>query len=592
MKLKPDLKKHWPFIVALLTFLSLSTGYLLSYNIADYPDGVAHMGYIFNVVANNFPDYRTGKILFSEKYNYLNHPALYYFLVGELIKLLHLKTHAFLVTQIVNNIITCGLIYVIYKTLMSLRLPKSAILFGLFIFLLTPMFLELSVAANNDPLNMLGCAIVFYGLIITEEDKATHNKAILYIAFGATLTALTKATGALAVLCLIICHIICSFRLWCNLLLNIRKKVWGIIIALLSAVIIYYLIIYIVYGRLFPAPQGDPATWFATITPEAPRLGLYDYIKTFFSYNYFSLTHPYGHNYFPDLTLRLNIIDWTWAAITLSWVLLLAQKKENGYIRKRFIIASVFAFIIYISLYFIVVRKMHLLTGYIGAMQARYFYGFIPLASLLTSLVFEMFKNKMIRFGIALIFIFNVILALYPAAINFYTQYSFMDQRSSYAAIKQNKGNSIFGVLVKNMVLEQSFKATGGTLQEVKLFIATFARLNTCSVRLEILNASNEVVYQTNKGCGDMKDNSWVSFKTGSLRLKDNDKYTLRLSSNDGTPENGIAWYYYKGGENPIYEGTPYGPPSSSNPYPDGVLKVNGQEQKGAFAFNLLFKLK
>ena len=131
-----------------------------------------------------------------------------------------------------------------------------------------------------------------------------------------------------------------------------------------------------------------------------------------------------------------------------------------------------------------------------------------------------------------------------------------------------------FGELLKNRTFEQSFIAEAGLLEEIDLFLANFARKNSGSIFLEIIDPSNQTIAKIEKSMESIKDNSWEKFEIGPLYTVMGQTYKIRLTSSSEQDGNAITWW---ASLNP------------TNSYVKGNAIIDGVPQDTDFAFRIKF---
>ena len=131
-----------------------------------------------------------------------------------------------------------------------------------------------------------------------------------------------------------------------------------------------------------------------------------------------------------------------------------------------------------------------------------------------------------------------------------------------------------FGELLKNRTFEQSFIAEAGLLEEIDLFLANFARKNSGSIFLEIIDPSNQTIAKIEKSMESIKDNSWEKFEIGPLYTVMGQTYKIRLTSSSEQDGNAITWW---ASLNP------------TNSYAKGNAIIDGVSQDTDFAFRIKF---
>ena len=580
-----SLKRYWSIYALFALYTFLTVGYFLSYAMWHFPDGGAHMGYIYDVIKDNYPNYTNGETTLGPKLNYLNHPAMYYLITGELIRLLHGVSHAVVLAQMINFLISGLTIYITWRSLKTLIASELAVFFGVSMVLLTPMFVELSVAVNNDPLNILGCAIIFYGIVNITAEVPRFSKTMLLVFVGGFIAVMTKGTGGLAAVCMVGMHFLANISLWFKHIKRLTAYQWIIIASLVITVLAYYAMQYIHYHTLFPAPQGNPADWFAIINPDRPREELFNYFMAFLNSNFDSFIKPYGHTLFVDSALRISMITITISILFILLPILLIFKNNRDDIVGMFLIQMFLSLILFSIFYFLVLYKMHIRTGYMGAMQARYFYGYLPLLALGIANLLDKLKVNKIRNAMMLLMSASLVLSAYPAwASSIFKTLGMQD-------VGQYTGNKTYAPLVDGCVFEQTFTAEGTKLQSMKLLLATYARVNTAIVKVSILSMDEKTLFKISISSKDIQDNSWHNISTKLEGLVKGQRYIIRLTSLGANIDNSITWIASTGPtEDPHFANTKFGPPVIDDGYHGGEAIVdNIPHPKENFAFQLYF---
>lgn len=572
-----------------LFYLILGIGYSQSYNPGFFPDEFAHMGYVVDVMKNNFPDYNNGLIYSSNKLNYLNHPALYYFIVGELASLLHLQDAFAYLGRYVNMAIsliiialTCGMLY---QTTQS----RLATFVGGAFLLIIPMFVLLGSAVSNDQINVLGCTLVICGLLGLMEvhkDSKPLTSCIVFICAGGIIASLSKATGSLVIVCLLVSVAIFNFSLLIKIIKKISVKQWLIITASIAIVVIYFVCTHSVYSGFYPAPQGTPAAWFWIEHPDAKRLPFSEFFGNFLNGNFVTLTIPYGHVYIMDSEFRIFIVKVILiiVAVMAGCILLKKTTSNNDFYRVTF--SFVMAFFIFFIIYLFTIRDMHLKTGYTGAMQARYFFGFLPICSLVIAKVLSRIKSNLIKGIVFIMMSAALVMSGYPALI----KVSELQVWQSTTIIEQPLFNTSYGYLIKGRRFEQTILAESNTLRGVELMLATFARKNHGPVTLVLIDNSGQTVASEVIMMENLADNTYAWFDFRRVKIIKNQQYTLRLTCDECTQDNAITWWAIKQEfEAPLFLLTRFGP-GAGDRYAKGKAYVDGANVGGAYAFRLYFQ--
>ncbi|NGX87086.1 phospholipid carrier-dependent glycosyltransferase [Rahnella sp. Lac-M11] len=569
-------------IIIIVIFLILCSGYYLNSSLGSFPDENPHLGYVLDVAKNGFPDYAGGKTYNSIKLNRLEHPALYYVLAGIIDKIaILLSSSLYKTLRIINFFISSLTLLFIFKSLHSFKVNNESIILSTFVLISIPMFVLLSASINNDPLMILGCALTFYGLSLYYNDYSVR-KTLHYILAGGVIVSLTKATGALSVVCILFVFCIIENK---KLIIKFRQlKCLDFIYILLSMLCVlgYYLYMHVTYGKFFPAPQGDPSDWFHAAYPDAPRFTKMEYLAAFYQSNLSTLLTPYGHKTFDDWNIRRQLLGLTLSLLPiLSFTVIYKKIKEHSP-QWRFIALSLISFTLFMLFYFLTIHSLNVKTGYTGAMQARYFFGFLPAMVIIYALALQCIKNNIIKILLGLLISCTTLLSFYPA---FYPSVI----KIIHPYFGQTNINSVLGELTKENDFEQDFIAQYNSVERVDLNLATYARKNTGTLSLEIADQSGTIIAKSKINISKISDNAWLEFNFKSTPLIKGSRYILRLSSPDSTHGNAITWYAYKKpNPYPMYNGTIYGPEElNTKQYEGGQAYIDNKSAEATFSFKI-----
>lgn len=558
------------------------------YNPGFFPDEFAHMGYILDVVKNGFPNYISGTRAFDDKFNYLNHPALYYVIVGETVRALHLQNMFAEVGRYVNVFISIGIIILTCKLLYKMTDSVWSVFLGGAFLLTVPMFIVLGSAVNNDQLNILGCTLFVFGMVDLLERHEKSKKltpAILYLCIGGIIAALTKATGSLAVICILISMIGFNFSFFIDLLKKISLKQSIAILLSLFIVVAYYLFMYATYGHFYPAPQSNPAIWFAIDNPLAPRSSFFNFVVSFFQSNTDTLVLPYGHVIFIDNNIRVTLLKAILISLGVMTIYILIRKSFNSTRSIDILSSFIVAFVFFLAFYFYTIRQLHMNTGYPGAMQARYFFGFLPVFSLIIAVAISNINNRLIAGCFSALIILALVASLYPALIKF----SDVHRRQSLTVVEQPSSNTNYGQLVKGRKFEQVIFAKSNSIKGVELLLGTYSRNNHGQLALDLYNAKGDVIASSVLALDSLIDNDYAWFDFKQTPLVVGQKYILRLTCNNCDQDNSITWWANKNdNEYPMFMFTDLGP-SVRGLYPQGSSYVDGTKVDANFTFRLYF---
>ncbi|WP_455916081.1 ArnT family glycosyltransferase [Pantoea agglomerans] len=565
------------FSILMLLFL-LCIGYNISTRLGLFPDETQHLGFVINVIKSGFPDYVNGYGFESNKLNYLEHPALYYLLTGYISKLtLFMVDVSYKSFRLVNYFISALTIIYIYKSLLVMKLRKTSIFFAFFPLLSIPMFIMLSASYNNDPLMIFGCTLVFYSFVLFYENDENLTYFFRYFLLGCVITALTKATGALAIVCIISVFFILQNRKIIQTLRMLKFFDWLWIIIASFIVIIYYSFTYYKFGHFFPSAQENPSIWYKLTVPNAPRMGLIEHLAAFYNSNVYTLLDPYGHQKFDDIVIREKFETLVLLMMPFFWIFSFIKLKiEKNKFLQLFLIFF-FGYLIFMILYFYEIHALNHATGYPGAMQSRYFYGFIPFFIVFFAHAIDCLINRFIRYLVFSILTLTLLLSFYPSYAAFFKGYYGQDTFSSN-----------YGELIKGRVFEQTFTAQSDVLKRIDIFIGTYQRHNSGILHME-LYSDNKLLADSKVEINSISDNSWVPFKFDSLILEAGKTYALKVKADSSETGNAVTWWALGGfKEQPEFLGTPYGPQDlKGNRYLEGLSFVDGHTINGTFTMRI-----
>jgi hypothetical protein len=564
---------------ALLLFVLLCSGFIINFAVGDFPDEVAHLGYVTDVVGRGFPDYASGTMFGSGKFNYLPHPALYYIFAGWAYHLLP-DFPGSVVTGVrsINLLVSLVTLQCYLLGARAAGMSAAAALFGLLFIVSVPMFVVLSASVNNDPLSILGCAMTTVGLILLQQHVPSRLAWPIAVC-GGLIAILSKGTGALTVACLGAawllvprCKVISSGT-------RVRRADWIWMIIAVLVVMAYYGYVLHRYGRLFPAPQGDPSGWFRTEHPQAPRWSLWVHLQQFFAVNVASFSTPYGHVPIPDLPWRANAVKLLLASYPAFAALALLRERALMTPRYRLVVTFLLAQVTFICLYFIAVRLLHMATGYPGAIQARYLFGFLPSMAVVYGIGYS-------HLGVAWLRRLVLVFAAACVGALLYDAYSTFSLRPT---IEQTRGQSNFGELTGDRSFAQKVMLpSSARVRKIELKFATFARINSAPLVLTVLADDGAKLASVAVSAATAGDNAWCAFRFDHLKLDGGRRYTLRLTSPEARPGNAITWWAAAAvPDRPPFLGTPFGPPEPDQYIVKEGAVVDGQPTAAAFTYRI-----
>ncbi len=564
-----------------LIFCALFAGYYASYETGDFPDENAHASYVSDVAKSGFPDYREGMISTTDKLNYLPHPALYYVTSGAILKMTG-NLNDYKIIRAVNLFSGILILLIIFWSMRAMGLKALATFVGLSIPVVVPMFAVLSASINNDPFGIVGCALVCWAFVLF-YDETRRSSALTAFLIGFAVACLSKATAALTVSCMTAFFIFFNRQLVLEIARNLNWKQFFAISSSAFLVVGYYIFMRWNYGDFFPAPQGDPSDWYAADNPNATRWDTLGHLFKFAESNHYTLVTPYGHARFFDLLARPYVVDFIFVAMmVLAWHAS-RKKMESALPYWRLVPVFVFSFVTYLAIYFATIRNMHLETGYPGAMQARYLFGFLPAVAIMAAMGANLLRSVVARVTTTLLFVSGLALSFYPA----YFKILIND------TVEQSQGGADYGELTAGRRFEQTFVAKGSGITKVELLLATYMRANSGDIDLQVVDRGGRVMDGASVAANKLTDNGWAEFRLKDSTLVRGEKYALRLTSKNSRPGNAITWWAAENGKLAVRSkliGTHYGPHDPDpDLFADGNAIVDGTPKRADFAFNIYF---
>ena len=128
------------------------------------------------------------------------------------------------------------------------------------------------------------------------------------------------------------------------------------------------------------------------------------------------------------------------------------------------------------------------------------------------------------------------------------------------------------GEILADMVVEQSFVCDTSSIDTISIKFATYQRINTAKVEVELWNAQkNQKIEQWEFSAEELSDNGFKELQLSQKQQNTKgERYIIIVKSPDGVLGNAITMIA-----------------SESNSYEQGELLVNGQERPGDVFFKL-----
>jgi len=272
-------RSAWP-LALILSVVVLFTAwiYVRHVPVGQPPDEWAHLSYIADISSgtSSLPNYAHSTILSNGQQNYLNHPPLYYSVMGLCGRLLHWDAaKSYRRYRSLSVLMVAAGIFLWSLTLLQWGLGALRTVGLILSVLAVPMFPYLAASINNDNLCYLGVAAFFYGTSILSTNA---RRGAFFCAFGLIVTFLTKATGSLFLVVFMVMMALMSGRSTTPFLK--RRPILIAAIATITICSVYYLPTLFIYHTLFPAPG---ILYQGFIAPEH-ALSFFQFVETFASH--------------------------------------------------------------------------------------------------------------------------------------------------------------------------------------------------------------------------------------------------------------------------------------------------------------------
>lgn len=135
--------------------------------------------------------------------------------------------------------------------------------------------------------------------------------------------------------------------------------------------------------------------------------------------------------------------------------------------------------------------------------------------------------------------------------------------------IIQTRHDGAVGEIFGDNTIGQTFKAAGNGLSGVELLFGAFARKNTGSISISLLDDKKEQLYEVRFPAAEIQDNSWKHFDFPPVRDSAGKLFALRISSSDSSPGNAVTVWKTR----------------EANLVPEGHLHYAGKRMEGTLSF-------
>ena len=407
----------WIYGLALLYYV-LKQVYFAVW-IGGFPDQMAHMSYLVYLSEHPtlFPDFRAIQYcsLWSDQngiaalwpqegsINIMVHPPLYYLIMNIFagVRPLGDGTYGVDVMRLrwMNIILSSSAVILAFRlgyTRMKEKHPLVHVLYALAIVTL-PMLAYVGASLNNDNLAIFAMVIFFTGLLRYSEGKE-DLKTYLLVGVGFFLGSFAKLTTALMFLIMLGVVLVMSI---------IRTKSLKLILNKYFLVTLPFYLLFLVYeihvkrtcGAWQPSLLDlNPEYYYTTVfyVPPEQRVPMtfFQYVRTFVEGIGYSWSSLYCHN--AEVTRIMKNLAWG----IIYWIPVAAAVFAGfrSLIRRdgdKLPLPVALGFLGTLAYHFYSNWKGYPVSGYLGAVQARYYLGMIvPFAFVMCSRVVPLFKKR------------------------------------------------------------------------------------------------------------------------------------------------------------------------------------------------------
>lgn len=353
-----------PCLVLWLIFTFYYLWWASFVTMSEHPDEIHHLTYITDVLNGRWiPDYTTGA-----SHSYLEHPALYYTLMGKFAALMSVLGVGVSTSLHMANY-TLGLltIFALYGFSRLVAENVMAAVIATICAISIPYDIYLFTGINND--NLATPLVIITAYLSCRFYQLRDNRFLGRAIATVLVIALVKSTALIQA---------GAFVLPAAFLLLKDKGTSAIVdvlkmrsvIAGLIAVIGYYATIILIYGELFPAPI-DYFELARTISPDnftAERMPLLNYLAKFLSDMLVQASGVYSHTVYRSTTSFTSF--WPLAYIAGFFCVAVSARFKPF----RLISLSLFLAIgLFAVLHVWIMYGAHLKYGYLGGLQFRYY---------------------------------------------------------------------------------------------------------------------------------------------------------------------------------------------------------------------------
>lgn len=400
-----DISKIIIYGLVFLIFLGKMLFYSVSVPYGDTPDEQMHLSYVAHLKKYDtfIPKYDrfyafNNDGTETEQVIHLEHPSIYYHLLSFFMEdspdsVMKSYDTARGINIIISSISILLLLYLgfIHKFSLIGHMLYAVALTSV------PMLGFVGAGINNDNLCLLGGALTLIGCKRILDNFPKIDKSSFFItSLGFSVSVLTKLnTGLVSGLVILFTFAYLLYKSK-NLTVLLSKE-FLISSPIYLFPIIYYFLLFHGYGLIQPSLQNiAPDYFFKTdfYVPESERiyLSMIEYISHFFTYIWKTWSEIASHIWVQKQNLLQAIALFLLPIIAV--LALFIKPKDKSFLLARIGLLSLF---ILMMIHFINVYNSYLTRGYLGGIQARYYFSIIASIFLLSSEFTDRIKNENLR---------------------------------------------------------------------------------------------------------------------------------------------------------------------------------------------------
>ena len=360
------------------------------------PDEIMHLAYIdhINKHNNTIPKFEDMSVFGkTNTYNYLNHPPLYYKLMG----VVYDKNYS-IRANVDNFRYLSALIYLMsFLLLLYIGFSAKLSLLSHFVYLSfissIPMFAYLGGSISNDNLAILGGLIFIIGMKKLLERQYT-NMSYIILALGIFIAFFSKFTAAILIFFALLYSLI--YYLKTSHSFQISKIQFFILFIVILPIVYYQVYILLTYHSLMPSfnvtnHEAYLKSGFYTLEQYRQHLSPMQWLERMQHYIIGGWFNIHSHHSFGDYAVVKYI-----GLLILHIIAIISLFVKCDATNKYYCITGKIALLSLVSvlvIQYIFSYKTHLSSGYLGGLQPRYLLPFMFSFAIMASLFVERFKQ-------------------------------------------------------------------------------------------------------------------------------------------------------------------------------------------------------